>query len=300
MTRKKLGDFEVHEAADVFPLIEGAEFDKLVDSIQAHGQLNPIIYCHDDTTAGDVNVLLDGRNRLRACLKLGREPKSRLVSPNLSNRHQWMVDVVVASNLERRQLTPGQKTMLAKDLDPIYAAAIQADEAMRKSEEKKTQAKTQSRQNGKFGKTPGDTVTGFPKNPVTALPKVGPTARVTPAKTAVPRAPRARDKAAKEVGTTGSAIARAKVIAKRSPELEKEVRDGKRTIGSAYKEVKAKAAPAAPSKAIGQFIDKIEQAYTAGKSLQQWAELSEKDHQRLWNRWCKVSEDIDTLFTKGK
>jgi hypothetical protein len=51
----------------MFPLMEGREFEQFCDDIQAAGLNNPI------TIHGD--MLLDGRNWLHACAKVGTEPK---------------------------------------------------------------------------------------------------------------------------------------------------------------------------------------------------------------------------------
>jgi hypothetical protein len=54
---------EFHPLADVFPLIEGAEFDDLVADIGANGQREDIVLLD--------GKVLDGRNRYRACLAAG-------------------------------------------------------------------------------------------------------------------------------------------------------------------------------------------------------------------------------------
>jgi hypothetical protein len=99
---------KVHPAAEVFPLIEGTEFDELVESIREHGLLEPLWVLEDGT-------LLDGRNRLRACAAAGVEPAVRVY------RGDDPVGFVAATNLNRRHLETHDRLRIARALKPLYA-----------------------------------------------------------------------------------------------------------------------------------------------------------------------------------
>jgi hypothetical protein len=80
---------EFHPLANLFPLVEGADFDVLVDDISRNGLHEPITLYQ--------GKILDGRNRYRACLRAsvapafeeytGRDPLGYVVSLNLTRRH---------------------------------------------------------------------------------------------------------------------------------------------------------------------------------------------------------------------
>ena len=96
---EKICDYVIHPAASVFPLLEGERFQSLVDSIAEHGVQSPIV-SHE----GEV---LDGRNRLRAVMKL-REEGHKVELPCVKwdtkcgmSATEW----VAAQNLDRRHLS---------------------------------------------------------------------------------------------------------------------------------------------------------------------------------------------------
>lgn len=102
----KIGSYYTHPAADCLELIEGEEFKKLCRDIKANGLRDPIVLYHD---ASEV-LLLDGRNRLRACLKTGVKP--RFVDLDDVDP----IDYVESKNLSRRHLTAGQRALAANKL----------------------------------------------------------------------------------------------------------------------------------------------------------------------------------------
>ena len=53
-----------HPLADLFPLLEGEDFEQLVTDIRENGLYEPIVMLD--------GRILDGRNRYRACLSAGR------------------------------------------------------------------------------------------------------------------------------------------------------------------------------------------------------------------------------------
>src|SRR5262245_30956818 len=86
-----------HPLANIFPLMEGKEFDTLVASIKANSLYQDITLCE--------GMILEGRNRYRACLAAG-------VVPGFIDGDGWIDDPVAYvfdANYHRRQLTPKQK-----------------------------------------------------------------------------------------------------------------------------------------------------------------------------------------------
>jgi DNA modification methylase len=104
-----IGEYETHPAADVFPLLEGADFAALCADIAEHGLREPITRVR----LGRKLVILDGRNRLRACVAT-------------STKLQWHefdgddpLAFVISTNLRRRHMNESQRAMVAARLEGL-------------------------------------------------------------------------------------------------------------------------------------------------------------------------------------
>jgi N6-adenosine-specific RNA methylase IME4/ParB-like chromosome segregation protein Spo0J len=91
-----------HPLADIFPLLEGSEFDQVCADIKANGLHEPIVL--------NGGKILDGRNRYRACFRIGLKP------------HYWEYEgddplgFVISLNLKRRHLDESQRALIAARL----------------------------------------------------------------------------------------------------------------------------------------------------------------------------------------
>lgn len=116
-----IGGYAVHPAASLFPLLEGDEFDSLVKAIRDHGVRQPVVI-HD-------NVLVDGRNRVRAVERLKAEGINLdLPTVILQLRDdQTVADWVYDTNLVRRHLTEDARALVAARMVRL----IEAENAQR-------------------------------------------------------------------------------------------------------------------------------------------------------------------------
>jgi ParB-like chromosome segregation protein Spo0J len=96
------GGLEFHTLAEIFPLIDGAEFDDLVADIREHGVHEPI-WIFDGR-------ILDGRNRYRAAQAAGVD------CPLRAYLGDDPAAFVISLNLKRRHLNESQRGMIAAKL----------------------------------------------------------------------------------------------------------------------------------------------------------------------------------------
>jgi DNA modification methylase len=96
-----------HPLADLLPLLVGEDFDALVEDIRQHVLRVPITLFQ--------GRVLDGRNRLRACLQAGVKPRFEIFDGDEDDALAY----VLSLNVARRHLTTAQKAVLALKLLPM-------------------------------------------------------------------------------------------------------------------------------------------------------------------------------------
>lgn len=127
--------YQIHEVANLFPMMSDEEFSSLVEDIKENGQHEPITIYQ--------NQIIDGRNRYKACEQLGIEP----------NVKEWdgqgsITSYVVSLNLKRRHLTTSQRSAIYPEMSKLFE-----DEAR----ERQRQAGEST--NAKLGRTSSGTLT---------------------------------------------------------------------------------------------------------------------------------------------
>ena len=102
---------KIHEYAEIFPPMNCEDSDALVDSMKKYGfrSEHPIILFE--------GKILDGRNRELAA----KQAKVKALYKNFSKNGIDALDYVVLENIDRRHLTPGQRALIALDLEKEYA-----------------------------------------------------------------------------------------------------------------------------------------------------------------------------------
>lgn len=91
--------YEIHELANLFPMLNEQEHKRLRDDIIKNGLLNPIVLFEEK--------ILDGRNRSLVCEELDIEVKT------VEYTGDDPFGYVMSTNLHRRHLSESQRSMLA-------------------------------------------------------------------------------------------------------------------------------------------------------------------------------------------
>ena len=107
-----IAKIEIHPAANLFPMMAEDQFQLLKADIQEHGQREDAVVWK--------GLLIDGRNRVRACRELGLEPEVAEL-PDEDDP----VAYVISHNLHRRHLSTNQRACVAAKLATLKNGANQ-------------------------------------------------------------------------------------------------------------------------------------------------------------------------------
>ena len=101
-TKAASGELEFHPIANIFPMMEDKELDRLKADILTRGLQEQIVIYE--------GKVLDGRNRYKACKELNLTPATKPYEGD------DRVGLVVSANLHRRHLSESQRAMVAAKL----------------------------------------------------------------------------------------------------------------------------------------------------------------------------------------
>lgn len=206
---KEADKLKPHPASEIFPLMDDTRYRELVEDIRRNGLRVDI-----ETMGGQI---LDGRNRYRACVELGIEPRFREVTIPDPFGYVWSL------NAERR------------DLDPAQRAAIR-HEAHRRSEEwLKKQKKTKAKANKKRSKAAKEQPR---EKDDTGKTRFGESGRLSRDKRPENKEAHAHVDLAKQAGVSEITAARVISLANKRPDLSKKVADGELSLPAAVKQAK--------------------------------------------------------------
>jgi len=117
-----------HELSSYLPLLEGEEFDDLVEDIKQHGQIEPVTIYE--------GKILDGRNRYRACKILKRDLIAKEWKPSKATG-STPLQYVISENIMRRHLIPAQKVEIGMLLYDEIEKQVKKEALKKRSETQK-------------------------------------------------------------------------------------------------------------------------------------------------------------------
>lgn len=206
-----IGGREVHPVASIFPMMSDSEIKALAEDIEANGQQARVILAWADESKS-ATVLIDGRNRSRACELLGTDPDVELFSSEFIPMEDF-APMIVSWNLHRRHLSVSQRAMVAVEYERVFA-----EEAKKR-------------------------VGGRPRKqeePEENLPQVS------------GREPQSADEAGDLFNVSGRSVRDAKFVAEHDPELAGRVKADEVSVSAAAKGLRDKEKPQPTDQELAQ------------------------------------------------
>lgn len=197
-----------HPAADAFPMMEAKRYSELVEDIKENGLRQKIVLCD--------GMILDGRNRYKACNDAGIKPEFEQHTGN-----PW--DLAWSLNGQRRDLVAEQRYLIWKHVHE-HSDAWQAEQKRIQDEanaKRAEAAKAQENRANQYTK---------PEKVEVDEQSVQPPAK--------PKEAKERKAKAKASKTNAGAVARGDKLAKERPDLAEKVRLGEMKPAAAYRQMK--------------------------------------------------------------
>ncbi len=123
--------YEIHPAANIFPMMDAVALRELADDIKAHGQRDWI-----ELYEGKV---IDGRNRMKACELVDEEPQFCEIEEEINP-----VEYVLSKNLYRRHLNESQRSMIGARAKGVYSEEAKERKRSNGGDKKSAKAKEKS------------------------------------------------------------------------------------------------------------------------------------------------------------
>ena len=196
--------YETHPAAGSFPMMSGQRFAELRVDIKANGLMRPIMLCD--------GMVLDGRNRYKACIELGIEAKTEVFDGD-----PW--SYVWSLNGERRDLVDEQRYLIWKHCSGKSESwKAKKEKIKEKANEARSEATKEQheRSNPRAGESSGSST------------ECATTKKQTPG----------QDAKAEASKTNRGAVARGDALATKRPDLAEQVRKGEMKAAEAHRQMK--------------------------------------------------------------
>jgi hypothetical protein len=220
MKTQKNKDYKFHEYSNLFPMASESELSELKEDIRENGLIEPIILYQ--------NKILDGRNRMIACMSEGVTPAFTEYKGNDP------LQFVLSKNINRRHLTESQRAAIAAEIATLPQGRKTKSEMGGCTEDNTKNEYENEGKNQAEGKPANLPVSTAPVStaPVKAVP-----VKTVPVKT-VQKTPTLAE-ASETFKVSPRLIQDAKKIKDESPETFKEVKQGEKTVHAAIQEMKA-------------------------------------------------------------
>ncbi len=209
-----------HPAADAFPMMDTRRYAELLQDIKNNGLLQPILLCKD--------MILDGRNRYKACIELGIEPTCETYEGDPWTR-AWSL------NGQRRDLVQEQRYLIWKFCHE-HSEAWQAEKQRITEEANRKRAEATKAQHEVSKPYAGEKM---------VVEQIVPPPLVKKHKE--------RQSKAKSSKTNAGAVARGDKLAKERPDLAEKVRLGRMKPAVAHKAMQKEKNREAQAKAIEEI-----------------------------------------------